>query len=175
MGANGALAGLVGITAPCAYVDPWAAVVIGLLAGVIMIAGVHFVKLVLKVDDPVGAITVHGICGAWGLLAGRHIRGGPQRRGGPDHGQRRADDPAGRRSAGRRRMGTRRRIHPLQGHRLDDRACGPTEEEETQVPRRSRTRQGGVPGDVAPLQYLSPVRRGRDTERGHGRRKFGPV
>ncbi len=69
MGANGALAGLVGITAGCAYVDPWAAVVIGLLAGVIMIAGVHVVKLVLKVDDPVGAISVHGICGAWGLLA----------------------------------------------------------------------------------------------------------
>ena len=69
MGANGALAGLVGITAGCAYVDPWAAVVIGLLAGVIMIAGVHLIKLVLKVDDPVGAISVHGICGAWGLLA----------------------------------------------------------------------------------------------------------
>ena len=69
MGANGALAGLVGITAGCAYVDPWAAVVIGLLAGIIMIAGVHLIKLVLKVDDPVGAITVHGICGAWGLLA----------------------------------------------------------------------------------------------------------
>ena len=69
MGANGALAGLVGITAGCAYVDPWAAVVIGLLAGVIMIAGVHVVKLVLKIDDPVGAISVHGICGAWGLLA----------------------------------------------------------------------------------------------------------
>ena len=69
MGANGALAGLVGITAGCAYVDPWAAVVIGLLAGVIMIAGVHVIRLVLKVDDPVGAITVHGICGAWGLLA----------------------------------------------------------------------------------------------------------
>ena len=69
MGANGALAGLVGITAGCAYVDPWAAVVIGILAGIIMIAGVHVVKLVLKVDDPVGAISVHGICGAWGLLA----------------------------------------------------------------------------------------------------------
>ena len=69
MGANGSLAGLVGITAPCAYVDTWAAVVIGLIAGVIMIFGVGFIKNVLKVDDPVGAITVHGICGAWGLLA----------------------------------------------------------------------------------------------------------
>ena len=69
MGANGSLGGLVGITAGCAYVDTWAAVVIGLIAGVIMIFGVGFVKNILKVDDPVGAVTVHGICGAWGLLA----------------------------------------------------------------------------------------------------------
>ena len=69
MSCNGALAGLVGITAPSAYVDPWAAVVIGLVAGGIMIVGVSFIKNILKVDDPVGAITVHGICGAWGLLA----------------------------------------------------------------------------------------------------------
>jgi Amt family ammonium transporter len=44
-------------------------VVIGLIAGVIMIFGVSFIKNILKVDDPVGAVTVHGICGAWGLLA----------------------------------------------------------------------------------------------------------
>jgi len=69
MAANGALAGLVGITAGCAYVDTWGAVVIGLIAGVIMIFGVSFVRNVLKTDDPVGAVTVHGICGAWGLLA----------------------------------------------------------------------------------------------------------
>ena len=69
MACNGALAGLVGITAGCAYVDTWAAVVIGLIAGVIMIFGVSFIKNTLKVDDPVGAISVHGICGAWGLLA----------------------------------------------------------------------------------------------------------
>ena len=69
MAANGALAGLVGITAGCAYVDTWSAVVIGLIAGVIMIFGVRFVRNVLKTDDPVGAVTVHGICGAWGLLA----------------------------------------------------------------------------------------------------------
>ncbi|MCH7787005.1 MAG: ammonium transporter [Chloroflexi bacterium] len=69
MSCNGALAGLVGITAPSAYVDPWASVVIGLVAGGIMIVGVSFIKNILKVDDPVGAITVHGICGAWGLLA----------------------------------------------------------------------------------------------------------
>lgn len=69
MAANGSLAGLVGITAGCAYVDPWAAVVIGLIAGGLMVVGVSFVKNVLKVDDPVGAVTVHGINGAWGLLA----------------------------------------------------------------------------------------------------------
>ena len=69
MAANGALAGLVGITAGCAYVDVWAAVVIGLVAGIIMPFGIGFVKNVLKTDDPVGAVTVHGICGAWGLLA----------------------------------------------------------------------------------------------------------
>ena len=69
MAANGSLAGLVGITAGCAYVDTWGAVIIGLIAGVIMIFGVNFVKNVLKADDPVGAVTVHGICGAWGLLA----------------------------------------------------------------------------------------------------------
>jgi Amt family ammonium transporter len=69
MAANGSLAGLVGITAGCAYVDPWAAVVIGLIAGGLMVAGISFVKNILKVDDPVGAVTVHGINGAWGLLA----------------------------------------------------------------------------------------------------------
>ena len=69
MACNGALAGLVGITAGCAYVDTWAAVVIGLIAGGIMIAGVSFIKNVVKADDPVGAVAVHGICGAWGVLA----------------------------------------------------------------------------------------------------------
>ena len=69
MACNGALGGLVGITAGCAFVDPWAAVVIGLLAGGIMIAGVWFIKNVVKADDPVGAVAVHGICGAWGVLA----------------------------------------------------------------------------------------------------------
>lgn len=66
--ANGALAGLVAITAACAFVPPWAAVVIGLLAGVVMLWGEGFVERTLKVDDPVGAITVHGILGFFGLL-----------------------------------------------------------------------------------------------------------
>jgi Amt family ammonium transporter len=66
---NGLLAGLVAITAPCAFVAPWAAVLIGLLAGLFVVWGCLFVERVLKVDDPVGAVGVHGINGAWGVLA----------------------------------------------------------------------------------------------------------
>jgi Amt family ammonium transporter len=66
---NGSLAGLVGITAPCAYVPPWAAVVIGIVAAVIMIWALNFVERTLKVDDVVGAVAVHGFGGLWGLLA----------------------------------------------------------------------------------------------------------
>jgi Amt family ammonium transporter len=66
---NGLLGGLVGITAPCAYVDAWAAVLIGLIAGAIVVFSVLFVEETLKLDDPVGAISVHGSCGAWGGLA----------------------------------------------------------------------------------------------------------
>ncbi|MEA3293598.1 MAG: ammonium transporter [Euryarchaeota archaeon] len=67
--ANGVLAGLVAITAPCGSVENWAAIVIGLIAGGIVYAGVMFNEAVLKVDDPVGAIAVHGYCGTWGLLS----------------------------------------------------------------------------------------------------------
>jgi Amt family ammonium transporter len=66
---NGMLAGLVAITAPCAFVAPWAAVVIGGIAGVLVIWSCLFVEKTLKVDDPVGAISVHGVNGAWGVLA----------------------------------------------------------------------------------------------------------
>jgi Amt family ammonium transporter len=66
---NGALAGLVGITAGAAYVEPWSAVVIGAIAAPIMMASVIFIDRVLKIDDPVGAISVHGTTGLWGLLA----------------------------------------------------------------------------------------------------------
>ncbi len=68
MSLNGALAGLVGITAPCANVAPWSAVVIGAIAGVIVVFSVQAFDKV-KIDDPVGAISVHGVCGAWGTLA----------------------------------------------------------------------------------------------------------
>ena len=65
---NGLLAGLVAITAPCAFVNPVGAVIIGAIAGVLVIWSVLFVERVLKVDDPVGAISVHGVCGAFGCL-----------------------------------------------------------------------------------------------------------
>ena len=69
MSCNGALAGLVGITAPVAHVDPWAAVVIGAIAAPIMMISVSVIEKVFKIDDPVGAVSVHGVCGLWGLLA----------------------------------------------------------------------------------------------------------
>jgi Amt family ammonium transporter len=67
--ANGMLAGLVAITAPCAFVNSVSAVIIGLCAGVLVVESVFFVERRLKVDDPVGAVSVHGVCGAWGVLA----------------------------------------------------------------------------------------------------------
>ena len=69
MACNGALAGLVGVTAPVAFIAPWSAVVIGALAAPIMIVSVGVIEKVFKIDDPVGAISVHGTCGLWGILA----------------------------------------------------------------------------------------------------------
>jgi Amt family ammonium transporter len=67
MMANGMLAGLVAITAPCAFVQPWAAAVIGSIAAVIVVESVFFFER-RGIDDPVGAISVHGTCGIWGVL-----------------------------------------------------------------------------------------------------------
>lgn len=66
---NGALAGLVAITAGCATVTPIGAVIIGAIGGVLVVFGVNFLDRVLKVDDPVGAISVHALNGIWGTLA----------------------------------------------------------------------------------------------------------
>jgi Amt family ammonium transporter len=66
---NGALAGLVAITAPCAFVSAASAVVIGLVAGILVVLAVVFFDRVLHIDDPVGAISVHGVCGVWGTLS----------------------------------------------------------------------------------------------------------
>ena len=68
MMANGMLAGLVAITAPCAFVSPWAAAVIGCIAGVLVIESIFIVEKKFKIDDPVGAISVHGINGLFGVL-----------------------------------------------------------------------------------------------------------
>ena len=65
---NGALGGLVGITAPCAAVDPWAAVVIGAVAALVVLIGVEGLDKI-GVDDPVGAVSVHGFAGIWGVLS----------------------------------------------------------------------------------------------------------
>jgi Amt family ammonium transporter len=65
---NGALAGLVAVTAPCAFVDPWAAIIIGVVGGVIVVFGVMLLDK-LRIDDPVGAVPVHGLNGIWGTLS----------------------------------------------------------------------------------------------------------
>ena len=63
---NGILAGLVGITAGCDMVSPLGAVIIGTICGILMIFSVEFIDKVLKIDDPVGASSVHGVCGFLG-------------------------------------------------------------------------------------------------------------
>jgi Amt family ammonium transporter len=65
---NGAVAALVAITAACAFVAPWAAIVIGFVAGVIVVLGVLLVERV-RIDDPIGAISAHGMAGVWGTLS----------------------------------------------------------------------------------------------------------
>ncbi len=66
---NGLLAGLAAISGPCAYVTPTAAVLIGAIAGVLVVTSVLFLERHTRLDDPVGAISVHGVNGAWGILA----------------------------------------------------------------------------------------------------------
>jgi Amt family ammonium transporter len=68
MSLNGALAGLVAITAGCANVSPISAIIIGGLAGILVVVSVEFIDKILKIDDPVGAISVHGVCGAFGTI-----------------------------------------------------------------------------------------------------------
>ena len=69
MACNGLLGGLVAITAPCAFVGPQAAILIGLIAGLIVVWTVLMLERRFRIDDPVGAIPVHGACGLWGALA----------------------------------------------------------------------------------------------------------
>ncbi|MHC5060574.1 MAG: ammonium transporter [Planctomycetota bacterium] len=69
MALNGALAGLVSITAPCDAVSPFGALCIGAVGGGLVVLSVLFIDNVLKIDDPVGAVSVHGVCGAWGTVS----------------------------------------------------------------------------------------------------------
>jgi ammonium transporter, Amt family len=79
---NGFLAGLVAITCPCYWVSPTGAILLGGIAGVVVVAGVELLEW-LRIDDPIGAVPVHGICGIWGTLslglfaAGRYGSTGP--------------------------------------------------------------------------------------------------
>lgn len=68
MGCNGLLAGLVAISASCPFVTPAGAILVGGLAGILAVASILFLDKTLRIDDPVGAISVHGVCGAFGLL-----------------------------------------------------------------------------------------------------------
>ncbi|MDR3344768.1 MAG: ammonium transporter [Oscillospiraceae bacterium] len=83
MSLNGALAGLVGITAGCSTVDAGGAAIIGLVAGVLVVVAAEFIDKYLHIDDPVGAVAVHGVNGIWGTLAvglfaapGAYVKGG---------------------------------------------------------------------------------------------------
>jgi len=68
MSLNGGLGGLVGATAGCAYIEPWAALIVGLISGIIVALGGDLI-LKLKLDDAVGAVPVHLFCGIWGTIA----------------------------------------------------------------------------------------------------------
>ena len=65
---NGFLAGLVAITCPCYWVSPGGAIILGGIAGVVVVLGVEFLEW-LRIDDPIGAVPVHGFCGIWGTLS----------------------------------------------------------------------------------------------------------
>ncbi len=66
---NGLLAGLVAITGPCAFVTSLSAMMIGGVAGLLVVRSALFIEHTLRIDDPVGAVSVHGVCGAWGIVA----------------------------------------------------------------------------------------------------------
>jgi Amt family ammonium transporter len=86
MSGNGLLAGLVAITAPSGFVDTMGAAIIGAVAGILVCWSVSFVENKLKVDDPVGAISVHGTCGLWGVLSVGLLADGKSNYGGSWNG-----------------------------------------------------------------------------------------
>ena len=86
MSGNGLLAGLVAITAPSGFVSTVGAAIIGIIAGVLVCLSVSFIENVMKVDDPVGAISVHGTCGLWGVLSVGLLADGTSNYGGSWNG-----------------------------------------------------------------------------------------
>ena len=152
---NGAIAGLVAITAPCAYVDDWAAAVIGLVAGALMVTTVIAVDRI-RVDDPIGAIAGHGMGGIWGTLscglfatpALADLNGVGQ--AGPVLRRRRCTSWASRRSASPRSPRScspeLHRLLPLQEDDRPPRLGAPG----ARGPRPARARHVGLPGAVPP-------------------------
>jgi Amt family ammonium transporter len=86
MSGNGLLAGLVAITAPSGFVSTVGACIIGLVAGVLVCLSCAFIEKVMKVDDPVGAVSVHGTCGLWGVLSVGLLADGTSNYGGAWNG-----------------------------------------------------------------------------------------
>eukprot|EP01083_Nonionella_stella_P211392 764372_1 len=66
---NGVLAGLVSVTGPCAVIKPWAAICIGLLGGILYWLSSNLLSRIIKIDDPLDAFSVHGMCGFWGVIS----------------------------------------------------------------------------------------------------------
>ncbi len=66
---NGVLAGLVSVTGPCAVIKPWAAICIGIIGGILYWLSSNLLAKLLKIDDPLDAFSVHGICGFWGVIS----------------------------------------------------------------------------------------------------------
>jgi len=75
--ANGWMAGLVASGAGCASFKPAIAILVGMVAGILVVLSVEFFEFTLKVDDPCGSVSVHAVCGIWGLLAAGIFTGGP--------------------------------------------------------------------------------------------------
>ena len=159
---NGVIAALVAVTAASGFVAPWAAVVIGLVAGAIAVVGVGFVERI-RIDDPIGAVAVHGMAGVWGTLA-TGIFARARARFEPGHRDRRAhlhgQLPPARRSGGRAARG--RRLH-LQ--RLVRRAVGmkvlwdPRRARDRDRRLRRRARRAGYPEFYPRLYELERLER----------------
>ena len=114
---NGILAGLVGITAGCDMVSPFGSVIIGTICGILMIYSVEFIDRTLKIDDPVGASSVHGVCGFTGTI----LTGLFSTSEGLFYGAGWSFRSAGIRCTRSRRMGSRHGIHHLQRTRQNPR------------------------------------------------------